>query len=392
MKLIAVTCDLPYPLDTGSKIRNFHLLQEIAREHSIRLISLARREPSADAVAALSKFCSSVQVIPNHRSNFRKAADLVRSFVTGTPYIVLANTNRALSEAVAKTLDAESVDVLYVSELYGAHNLAPLKTTPPLIFDAHNCEATILAQTAQTASNPFARIYYRLQAKWIGRFERDFAASASAVFAVSERERSYFAGFANRVALVPNGVPSVEAGNRIEARKSVLFTGTLAYPPNRDALEYFLQEIWPLVAQRLPNLQFIVIGRDPPQQLLEYSSASVVFLPDVDNIQPYFASAAVLAVPLRSGAGTRLKVLQAFANGLPVVSTTIGAEGIEAVDGKEILLRDDPVSFADAIVASVTDRPLAQLLADNARNRITERYLWSRIAAQPLESIRAVVS
>ena len=220
-------------------------------------------------------------------------------------------------------------------------------------------------------------------------YEQQVAGSAGAVFSVSRSEQSYFEDFAKRVEFVPNGVPAcIEP--RSERENSVLFVGTLSYRPNLDAVLFLLDEIAPLVLKVRPQTEFKIIGRNPPSSLKARASENVRLLNTVEDISPYFARAGVLAVPLRAGAGTRFKILEAFAAGLPVVSTEIGAEGLGVKDQKELLISNSAEEFAESLCRVLENKALAFSLASRAQVLVKQQYLWESIVPKCFSVYQAI--
>ncbi len=376
MNILVLTKNLPYPLDTGGSIRSYYLLKHLSERHNIFLISIARSEKEFAWKYKLEEFCKKVELVLLERTFAAKAFDFARSFLNPLPYTVLANTNPKISKLAEEMIANYGIDLIQIEELYLGANIDVAERKLPLVLDAPNIEALILQRMAEIEKSFLKRLFFRLQARKMEGFERYAASSADAVFAVSASEVDYFSGLNAHSFFVPNGIEALRAAPRGKG-SSVLFTGTLSYPPNEDALHFFLSEIWP----RLENagLTLEIVGRKPSPRLLSAASEKVVFHTEVDDIAPYFKQAKVMVVPLRAGAGTRFKILQAFAEGIPVVSTAIGVEGIGACDGKHLLVRDEPDAFADAVINLWQNEELASSLAANAAQFVEEHYSWDKI-------------
>ncbi len=381
MNILLVTGTIPYPPDQGAKIRNLHLLQELSQHANVYLLSFIRGREDLHSVEVLKEYCIEVITVPHGRGIFRRAVDLGRSIYSGIPYTVVAHLSKALRRTLVEAVHSRRIDIVQFQEVYVAGNIFKARPEVPCILDAHNCEAQILERTTRLERNAVKRIYYAHQRRIMSVYEKKIAGAFDAVFAVSGQDREFFANISRHVALVPNGAPECEAvlGSR---DGGILFTGTLQYPPNRDAVLFFLREIWPEISAGNPDVWIDIVGRSPGRALIRYAGPRVRFHTDCEDIQPFFRSSRLLVVPLRAGSGTRLKILQAFAAGLPVVSTSLGAEGISAQNNQHLLLRDVPRELAAAVLELLRSPERANALAREARTLITEHYLWGDIVKE----------
>lgn len=378
MRILAVSRSLPWPLDHGGRIRNYHLLKELSARHEVTLLALADRKPSPEAIEQVQKFCRTVEVFPSSRGAFRKGADLFRSLCSKRPYTVLAAGSPELSARFQELLRTGRFDLVQVHELYTAQSLFPLPTKLPVVLDAHNREGLLLDRAASHETNPVRRWFYHHQASKMEWFEQYVIDRVDGVTAVSEAEREYFTQFHERVISLPNGVESV-SDRWSPAPGTILFTGELRYPPNRQGLQWFLNEIWPDFKRRHPDAVLQVVSRAPGSALLKHASSSVHFIRDADEIGPYFERAQALIVPLRAGAGTRIKILQALAAGTPVVTTSIGAEGLGASPGEHLLVADSAAEFEEALDSVCSNQQRATALSEAGKDFVRENYLWKEI-------------
>ena len=393
MNILVIVPSVPYPLDSGSPIRNFNLIRELSRNHSITLLALAHRPADLRNVENLRPYCERIEAIPHFRSAGRKLADFAASFFLHQPYIVQANTNRNLRQLIPRLIVEQKIKMVHLAELYTAGNIDRIHLGVPLIFDAHNCEGLVLSRLSKAKGRPVRSIYWRNQAEKLEAFEARICCRADCVFSVSPDEKLYFQGISRRVELVPNGVPAGESAPsqnlkpraHPQAPPQILFTGTLSYPPNADAISFFLRSIWPLIKKEMQDARFVIVGRRPPaglQNQILRAGDGVTLLTDIDDIEPFFAESAAMVVPLRAGAGTRIKILEAFSKGLPVISTSIGAEGLEIVDQKHALIADAPESFAAGVLKILRNSEAAAGLTDEALKLVREKYQWPDIVSR----------
>jgi polysaccharide biosynthesis protein PslH len=391
MNILVLTKNLPYPPDQGASIRNFHLLKNLAKYHDIYLLSIIRSEKEAAAVRKMEVFCKKVVGVPLRRSLMVKAVDLLCSLFSPFPYTVLANTHRHIKALVSRMLSENAIDLVQIQELYLAANVRQESITIPVVLDAHNSEPLIFERMIAVEKNWIKRAFYLAQKKKMAWFERKVAQAVSGIFSVSAQEKAYFEQFNKHVFLVPNGIEQIKNVPPSTSNK-LLFTGLLSYPPNRDALLFFLEEIWPLIRDENPFLQLDIVGRSPDAVLLDYADARVRLYPDEDDISSFFSEARIVVVPLRAGGGTRFKILEAFAERVPVVSTSIGADGLEVKDNHHLLIRDTPESFAEAVLELYCDHKLSLRMVENASLLLKEKYLWADIVNNCVTAYQAIQS
>ena len=378
MKIVLATKSVPFPLTNGSAIRNFQMIRWLSLRHEVTLVTFVRSDEELAGIVKLKGFCRDVVTIDERRTFWRKARDAVRCIATQTPYTVCAHRSARFRAALtAATADA---DLLQLQELYLTASLPTVDI--PVVLDAHNVEATILERLAAVEYRPIRKRVYHWQARAMDTYERAQVPSFAGVIALSRAELLRFESLHNRVTLSQNGVePRALLPDRAPHTPSMLFVGTLDYPPNRDAVEHFIADILPQIAQRLPKVELRIIGAIPRWAKRFANATGVRFLGRVADLTEEFSRAAVMVVPLRAGGGTRLKILDAFTAGVPVVSTTIGAEGLGVIDGEQLLLRDHPESFAAAVCTVLEAPTLQRTLARNAFEWSQRTLRWDSTVA-----------
>ena len=391
LTILFVTRAVPYPLDQGSRIRNYYLIESIGRKHNIVLVALAHSAEERRGAEQLRQFCQELHVIDAKRNTFEKLFQLGKSFLTGIPYMTIANSKNEARRTVQNCVARLQIDIIQLQELFAAGNIPNDTGNIPIILDAHNVETSVAKRIADGCVNPLFKLFYSHQARLIESFERNVAKRSSAVFAVSTEDRKFFEALGKNTLLVPNGsTPPIHSGSR--KRDTILFTGTLEYPPNSHGLLFFLETVLPRIRERKPSVLLRVVARRPSAKHLRYANSGVEFITEAEESAPYFYESSALVAPLFAGGGTRLKILQAFSSYLPVVSTGLGAEGLDVSNRKELLIADDAPAFTDAVIEVLENEVLSKELADNAAALIERKYLWDRIAESPLKFYESLSS
>jgi len=371
----------PHPTRDGLAIRNYHLLRALAERFRIRAFAL--RDPER---AYEGEFPSGVdaELVTQSPRSARRAGAALSSLLAGGAYSERLYRSGRLARRVASLARRE--EPLWI--VAHSYHVAPaaLDADRPLWIDFHNLDSEIWERTAETASSATVRSFARLQAPRVRNLERRLASAAAGVSCVSPRDAAGLAALrtAARPLVVPNGVDLARYLSRSgdSGGERVLFVGDLSWPPNAEAVRWFAREVWPRVARQRPAARAEILGRSAPRDLARLASSRLTFAGDRPDTRPHWAAAAVAVVPLLAGGGTRLKILEAAACGVPVVSTPIGAEGLAFTPEAEIRLREDAGGFADAVAQLLADPGVSRRQALAARARVEALYDWSRIGAE----------
>jgi len=394
--VLFLTPQLPYPPQQGTALRNYNLIAQVAREHNASLLTFG--DPTAATTAGpLTEICQSLQVIaPPERTQWDRVRSLL---VSRLPDMALRLYSPAFQAALERLLASRRFDVLQIEgiemALY-AHRLAPLlrRLRIAVVFDDHNAEYILQRRAAATDLRIPRRwpaaLYSAMQWRRLGLFEARICRLADAVVVVSAEDGRFLRRLepALQPLVLPNGVDvslyHQGLGDDLGMRHPCLvFTGKMDYRPNVDGMTWFHRQIWPLVQARHPESHLYVVGKGfhrALQPLVDDPTVTVTGL--VPEILPYFGGADVYVAPLRMGSGTRLKLLEAMAAGLPIVSTTVGAEGLGVESGRESLLADTPEAFAGACCRLLDDTALCQQLGSAARARAESHYDWQQLVPQ----------
>ncbi len=387
LNVVIVATELPHPPTAGNRIRTLNLALRLAPRHRLTFIA-HRNDESAEATRFLREHGIETvlvdRVIPV-KSGPRFYARLAANLASPVPYSVASHSSQALRQAVRSHARRHRIDVWQVEAIVLIDALADLAGCPKVII-AHNVESLIWQRYYEAEDDPLKRWYIKQQWRKFERFERRAFNAATRVVAVSEVDASLirhrFGG--RNVDVVDNGIDReyFEAVQPDPDPGTILFLGNLDWRPNLDAVELLLDRIFPAVRAAEPTARLRLVGRKPPPALVRKvrEVPGVELLADVPEVRPFLAKSGVMVVPLRIGGGSRLKILEAMAAGLPVISTRVGAEGLELVPGVNYIAADEPQAMTDALVAWIRDPRPARAMAERSRNFVLNRYDWCPLA------------
>lgn len=402
MRILWLKSDLLLPLDKGGKLRTWHLMRQLARHHAITFLSYADPGHSPDDVEGMREVASEVITVPRRdaaKGTWRFYLDAARHLLDPRPYAVAKYESSAYRRAVADVLSRTAFDLVVCDFLPPIVNMPERLTCPAVLF-THNVEAEIWRRHAETATGTVKRLLYAVQHRRMLRFERNALARFDGVLAVSDADRETFerlyAGTARHpIHVVPTGVdteyfapPAREVGASPATSRTLVFTGSMDWLPNEDAMQFFCKEILPLIRAEEPEVRLEIVGRAPTPAVQRLADgAGVQVTGRVPDVRPFMRDAAVYIVPLRIGGGTRLKIFEAMAMGKAVISTTVGAEGLPVTAGEHLLLADEPRAFARGVVRLLRDVDRRRALEQAARELVLARYDWSVVAGDLEEAL-----
>ncbi len=381
MKLLAVSTWFPSPPDNGSTLRAFHLLRELGRHHDVDLLSFCGTGlPDAGRIAPLREFCASVHVVP--RSPFHSGTLTPRGLFSTVPRAYVQGYSEDMHAQVAASIAGH--DAALALQITAAQYFRRV-TSLPVIFE--EAEVAVIRDAAASESRALMRLRRNLTWFKYSRFVRDLCGRFDRTTVVSDSERALLAGMgcdARRVAVVPNGVDVGDlewpAGPRHDR---LIYPGALSYAANEDAVRWFLSEVLPAIHRVRPAVDVWVTG-DPggvtPADLPP--AARLTLTGRLADVRPAIAGSMICVVPLRVGGGTRLKILQSMALGTPVVSTSKGAEGLDVVPERSILIGDTPEAFASQTLRLLAEPALRDRIAADARALVRDHYTWEQSGAR----------
>jgi glycosyltransferase involved in cell wall biosynthesis len=387
MRILWVKVGGLWPLSAGGRLRSFHLLKALSARHTVTLLTT---HGAQDDPARLAAELPGVEVIsvpyeaPKHGSA-RFALALAGSWCSSLPVDLRRWRVPALVEEAARRLAAGSVDLCVADFLAAVPNLPETGTVPVVLFE-HNVEHMIWRRLAAVERNPLKRVLLEVEWRKLRRIEARALASARLTLAVSEADAAALARLApggRPIRVVPTGVDTTyfQPNDSGESTADLVFTGSMDWYPNEDAILYFIDAMLPRIRAQMPAVTFSVVGRTPSAHLRRAVDAAGGHVSGaVPDVRPYVERSPVYVVPLRIGGGTRLKIFEALAMGKAVVSTTVGAEGLPIVDGLHYVQADEPGAFADAVVALLGDGGRRRALGQAGRQLVEDNYSWTQVA------------
>ncbi|MBI3243386.1 MAG: glycosyltransferase [Chloroflexi bacterium] len=391
MKVLLLTQVLPYPPDSGPKVKTLNVLKYLARHHEVTLVSFVRGDQSAD-VKQLDRYCRAIHTVPMERAAIHDALAMARSLLTGQPWMMVRDDRAAMRQLVDRLSAETRFDIAHADQLNMAQYAERVKGARK-ILDAHNALWLLYKRLWQTMGNGLRKILlgrdWQLIKKYEGRTCRDF----DAVLAVSDEDKAALEEAMGRrggITVIPIAVDTDELApvNRLPDADHILHIGTMYWPPNIDGILWFIRDIYSRIRAGRPGVEFDVVGARPPQEIVELgkNGSGINVTGYVDDPTPYLQKAGAMVVPLRSGGGMRVKILNALSQGLPIVTTTLGCEGIAVEPGKHVLVADTPEAFAQATLRLLEDKALAAELGRNGRQLIQSTYDY-RAACRPLDAV-----
>jgi polysaccharide biosynthesis protein PslH len=384
MKLLWIKTDFLHPTTRGGQIRTLEMLRRLHRRHEVHYLALDDgTQPEGPARA--SEYCRHFESVPHHAPSKRSlafAGQLAAGLVSELPVAVSRWRSAAMLQRAEQMCQREKYDAVVCDFLFPAPNVPQLDRA---VLFQHNVEAMIWQRHAEHGTSPFHRAYFQMQARRMQAYERQVCQTVRRVVAVSANdarvmEREY--GLA-QVGDVPTGVDLdfFEPPAAAPAKADLVFLGSMDWMPNIDGATWFAAEVLPLLRRRHPECTIALVGRKPSPALSALASKDprLQVTGTVPDVRPWLHGAKVSIVPLRVGGGTRLKIYEAMAAGVPVVSTTIGAEGLDVNDGETIRLADSPDSFAEACAELLADEQARRRMAAAAHAMVAERYSWEAV-------------
>ena len=406
MRILFLSQIVPWPLDAGPKIKSWNVLRHLKEAgHEVWFVSFVRAEEEKH-IPKVKELLDHAWFVPLKRSRINDFFFLAKSRFTGYPFLVERDQLPEMHELVKRLLAENHFDIFHADQVTMtqffnfpvAHNRGG-GDLPKRVFDAHNATWKILERTANESRGPIKWLY-RDEMRRLQQFEKKIIVDFDHTFTVSEIDKSSFLeiledprAVSKKITSIPIGINSRSyeaSGNGSPDRPNQIVTlGSLNYPPNADGIRWFMREVYPLVLQKIPDAFLWVIGKNPPSDFFEYEKECADHLKVtgyVDDLTPYFDQASLAVIPVKVGGGMRVRILECFARGVPVITTTIGAEGIDVADGQNIFIEDEEEKFAQRIVEVLATEPLRSKVVLNAKNLVMEKYDWS-VVLKELERV-----
>jgi len=398
MRILMLSPTLPWPLNMGSKIRIYHVLRELARAgHEVTLLTLAHEPYGPEELEALEIHCRELHVIPvNNRPRLQAA---IKSIVSRKPYRVAKLESREFKQAVAQVLQG-NYDILWVHFLetlaYVPQSYARGKR-PLVVLDQHNADERFW-ETYAREGWPWIRLFAKINLWQLREVQASLLKRIDVILSASKEDadftRTRLPNLATQVWVVPNGVDteSLRPPDTAERKNRIIFCGAMDVLMNIDAVEWFARRVFPRVREAVSDAEFWIVGRNPAPKVKALASLPGVRVTgQVEDVRPYYAEAKVAVAPFRYGGGTKLKVLEAMALGVPVVATPVGCQGIDVMPGKYLFKEDNEESFAERVITLLHDENLRQRMATEACRLLEERYSWYAIVGDAIKRLEQMV-
>ncbi|WP_038165654.1 glycosyltransferase family 4 protein [Verrucomicrobium sp. BvORR106] len=387
-KLLWINCRLLHPLIGGDRLRTYHMLRLLKQDFEITYLCPTTPDDSPDAAGKAGEYCDHLIAVP-HRFSRRGSLEFVWGALKNSlwgelPYMAQRYVSPGISSWITQNAGGHSFDLIVSDYLVSWVHLKHLQTPPhtPVVAFQHNVESLIWRRHAAAAKNPLKRWIFQRETQLTEKMESDCAASVAGQVTVSPDETQYFQGergMPNVLGDVPTGVdaeyfqPSAQPNPH-----TVAFLGSMDWEANCQAVRTFLRECFPAIRAEFPDAKFLIIGRNPPTDLKELASqdSSIVVTGTVPDVRPHLAQASVMILPLQVGGGTRIKVFEALAAGLAVVSTSVGVEGLPVTHGEQALIVDTMPAFTEATLSLLRQPEHARKLGQEGRRLVEENFSW----------------
>lgn len=401
MRILLLTQIAPNPPNAGPKVKTHYVLRSLAEKHEVDLITFARSPDEVEQAHLLRQWCRNVTTVPLQRCRIHEPYYVAKGWSHGTPFLVARDARKSFAAAVQGALTTGDIDVIHADQLTMAQYLN-LARTPALasvkrVFDAHNAVWELVRDLVPRQPNPAHRLAAAVEWRLLRRFEGRIARESDLTLCVSSRDRAALEDAANapiRTAVVPIGVEVRDAPFTPfdPGAHRLLSVATMHYPPNAEAIRWFARDMWPTLGRMYPDLALDIVGSRPPRDIVDLGTSEprINVHGFVEDVETLYRQAAVFIVPLQSGSGIRVKILDAMARGIPVVSTSVGAEGLDVQHGEHLMIADTPQDFVQAI-ARLLDQPQLRLdIMQAARQRVLTCYDWRQFRHSLLDAYRTL--
>ncbi len=381
MKILMVSSYLPYPLYSGGHIRLYNIIKNLSLQHEITLVCEKRDNQTESDIKNVEKICT--KVITVKRKKQWSGKNILKTMVSLDPFLITGHKSGEMKKIIEELLNKENFDLIHVETFYVMQNLP--KTNLPVVMVEHNIEYMVYKKYASRASL-FLKPILTVDIAKIKRIEQKFWKRADVLVAVSPKEQKIMGESAK---LIPNGVDiekfSFKKIDKSKKERKVLFIGDFKWVQNRDSIIYIIKNIWPSVIYKDVNksLKLWVVGKMIPDSIKKLGDPSVIFDENASNqTEKIFQEADLLLSPIRIGGGTNFKILESMASGTPVLTTSLGNEGLNAENNHEIIICEKPDEFANKIINILKDEYLYEKLSRNGRIFIEKNFDWKNISGK----------
>jgi glycosyltransferase involved in cell wall biosynthesis len=386
MKILMLTPYLPFPDSSGGQIRSYNLIRDLSKKHDITLFSLIKDNSERQFIPELEKYCKKVMVFKRSRSPWTLRNILLTGFGP-YPFLVIRNLSPQEKTAVKNEIRANKYDLIHAETFYVMPHIPDTKI--PILLVEQTIEYLVYKHYVESLKNPILRLILSLDVAKLRFWETRFWKKADGVVAVSEADKKEMLKLAPNleVGLVPNGVNLnffKTKTNWNNKYPKILFVANFKWLQNVEAAELLLDKVFPIIRRQNKLVKLWIVGQFIPEEIMNRASSDVIIdslrEDDQESIRRSYYESSVFVSPLRGPGGTRLKHFAAMASKLPLITTSVGAEGLGASDGVNIIVRNDPASLAKAVLEILDDPAKAGKIAENARRLVEEKYSWSQMS------------
>lgn len=389
MKILMLTPYVPYPPNSGGQTRTYNLIKNLSKKHEITSFSFIRTDHSEPDLSELKKYCRKVKTFRREKS-FSSLSKILKTGFSAYPYLVNMYLAPEVQMAIKRELESEHYDLIHVETYYIMANLP--KTTVPVLLAEQTIEYLVYQHFAETSS------WWKIKSIWTNKlflyidstkhkfWEQYFWRKARMVVAMSDDDKAKMLELVPNleVDVVPNGVDIDFFTKKLKLPKRnykrLLFVGNFNWLQNREAAIILIRRIWPLIKKKLPDSKLWIVGREPTAEIKELAGSDIVVSGDVEDIRVPYQDSDLLIAPIFGGGGTRYKILEAMASGLPVVTTEIGIAGLGAVNNVHALITDNEEKLAEYAVEVIKNTKKAQLIAKNAKKLVFDNFEWHSLS------------
>jgi polysaccharide biosynthesis protein PslH len=382
MKILFLTSRLPYPPFQGDRLKIYHILRILSRNHQITLLSFTQDAEEDTLAKELAPFCQRIEtiILPKSQSYF----NLIPGVLSNKPFQVSYYHSSAFQAKLTQILAEDTYDLIHTHLIRMVAYSADLKI--PKVLDLTDAISEYLKTRYETTRNPIIKAGLFVEWQRMLNYEPILQKfNTISVCSTPDRDNLLKTAPTAQIEIIRNGLDLDYFKPNPEQQaepNSIIFTGNMTYPPNEDGLMYFYREILPLIRQTIPTIKLYIVGKDPSPAVQKLAADRVIVTGKVPDLRTYYSQAQVSICPIRFGAGTLNKVIEPMAMGIPVVSTSIACAGMNVTDGEDILFADTPAEFAAAVTKLIQSPELTQKIGTNGRKLATSEHDWEQIVAK----------
>jgi sugar transferase (PEP-CTERM/EpsH1 system associated) len=388
-----ISNNIPYPPNSGFSLRVYNLLFRIAKKHEVWLATFTLADQDPNDLAHLRNICSGVSTsVFQNGGVFDRPIDALLYMIRGIPPNLRMFQSQELIKKIRDLISVVDFDIIQIedSHMSAYLDILPKSIHPKTLLTFHDVNFQKYERLIRLEPKSTRKIRAWLHGRMMRRWEPFYAERFGRCIAMSDSDRALLQ-FANpklKIDMIPNGVDTnlYQPLHFSEKAPVLIFVGNMAYRPNIDAVSYFCHDIYPSIRMEFPQVEFWIVGKNPSSEVTQLSGNGVRVTGQVDDLLPYYSHSAVSVVPLRAGGGTRLKILEAMALGRPVVTTSIGCEGLDVVNGTHLLIADSPNQFAEHTLQLLRKKQTWLHITQQARDLVVKHYDWD-VIAQNLEQV-----